>query len=94
MVEDTKESLFRAEVQNRVYKRQIEAIDAEIRRLENAIAYSPSNHQLNGSGGGGASDGLHKEGNKVRVNNFETLIERKMPIFHIPLYPLKVGRID
>jgi len=37
MVEDTKELLFRAEVQNRVYKRQIEAIDAEMWRLEKKL---------------------------------------------------------
>ena len=37
LVEDTKELLFRAEVQNRVYKRQIEAIDAELWRLEKKL---------------------------------------------------------
>lgn len=37
LVEDSKELLFRAEVQNRVYKRQIEAIDAEMWRLEKKL---------------------------------------------------------
>jgi len=44
MTEDTKELLFRAEVQNRVYKRQIETIDVEIWRLENLL-YSTQNSQ-------------------------------------------------
>ncbi len=41
-MEDAKELLFRAEVQNRVYKRQIEAIDVEIWRLENLLLSSNS----------------------------------------------------
>ena len=40
MVEDTKELLFRAEVQNRVYKRQIEAIDVEMWRVEKLLLSS------------------------------------------------------
>ncbi|OXA58880.1 Gamma-aminobutyric acid type B receptor subunit 2 [Folsomia candida] len=40
VVEDAKELMFRAEVQNRVYKRQIEAIDVEIWRLENLLLCS------------------------------------------------------
>jgi len=38
MVEDTKESLFRAEVQNRVFKHQIQAIDREMERLEHQLS--------------------------------------------------------
>ena len=49
IVEDTKELLFRAEVQNRVYKRQIDAVDAEIWRLENLLLHSPSKHRPSGS---------------------------------------------
>ncbi|CAG7672082.1 unnamed protein product [Allacma fusca] len=46
MYEDTKESLFRAEVQNRVYKRQIDSIDAELRRIENLITTSETEAQM------------------------------------------------
>lgn len=49
IVEDTKELLFRAEVQNRVYKRQIDAVDTEILRLENLLLHSPARQKAVGS---------------------------------------------
>lgn len=48
-MEDTKELSFRAEVQNRVYKRQIEAVDVEIWRLENLLLHSPPKQRASGS---------------------------------------------
>jgi hypothetical protein len=51
VVEDAKELLFRAEVQNRVYKRQIEAIDVEIWRLENLLLCS-SQSSISSTGNG------------------------------------------
>jgi hypothetical protein len=47
MIEDTKELLFRAEVQNRVYKRQIQAIDVEMWRVEKLLLSKGSVTSLN-----------------------------------------------
>ncbi|XP_055540393.1 gamma-aminobutyric acid type B receptor subunit 2 isoform X2 [Wyeomyia smithii] len=40
VVDDRRELQFRVEVQNRVYRKEIEALDAEINRLEKLLAYS------------------------------------------------------
>ncbi len=69
-MDDTKELSFRAEVQNRVYKRQIEAVDVEIWRLENLLLHSPSKQRPSGSASSTVDPALGtnnaKGGNKVK----------------------------
>lgn len=67
-MEDTKELSFRAEVQNRVFKRQIEAVDVEIWRLENLLLHSPSKQRPTGSAAVDTAIGTNnaKGGNKVK----------------------------
>ncbi len=64
MIEDTKELLFRAEVQNRVYKRQIELIDVEMWRVEKLLL----SNSLNNS-----QSSLNTKVSKILLQNLKDL---------------------
>lgn len=70
VTDETQELHFRIEIQNRVYKREVAALDKEIGRLEKLLA-----EPLDSGSGSNASLSLHK-----RVSLIHFFIQRKYPL--------------
>lgn len=72
VTDDTQELHFRIEIQNKVYKREVAALDKEIGRLEKLLAEPLSNSSSN------ASISLHR-----RVSNdFDYECKKKSPSYN------------
>lgn len=85
VTDETQELHFRIEIQNKVYKREVAALDKEIGRLEKLLA-----EPLDSASGSNASLSLHKRVSVILVssqNYFLSLLGFKV-IFKYQLYKI------